>query len=59
MALQSAPELSKEKLDEIMKKLSPADKQKVETVLKDPELTKKIFSTPEAPALYKKFTGDK
>lgn len=59
MALQSAPELSKEKLDEIMKKLSPADKQKVETVLKDPELTKKIFSTPEAQALYKKFTGDK
>lgn len=56
---KNSTEFSKEKLDEIIKKLSPSDRQRVEQVLKSPELTKKILATPEAQALYKKFIDQK
>ena len=57
MADKIPPALSKENLDEMMKKLSSADRQKVEKVLADPALTKKILATPEAQALLKKLGG--
>ena len=56
MADKIPPALSKENLDEMMKKLSSADRQKVEKVLADPALTKKILATPEAQALLKKLS---
>ena len=57
MTDKNMPQFSKEMLNEMMKKLSAADRQKVENILKDPALTKKVLASPEAQALMKKYGG--
>ena len=57
MADKNMPQFSKEALGEMMKKLSAADRQKVEKILSDPALTKKMLASPEAQALLKKYGG--
>lgn len=48
-----------EKREQLLKNLSDSDKQKVSKVLNDPELTKKLLSSPQAQSLLKNFFGDK
>lgn len=48
-----------EKGEQLLKNLSDSDKQKVSKVLNDPELTKKLLSSPQAQSLLKNFFGDK
>ncbi|MBE6788718.1 MAG: hypothetical protein E7539_03535 [Ruminococcaceae bacterium] len=49
----------KEKQNELLNKLSDKDKEKVSKVLSDPELTKKILSSPQAKSLFKNLFGEK
>lgn len=48
-----------QKRDELLNKLSDKDKEKVSKVLSDPELTKKILSSPQAKSLLKNLFGEK
>lgn len=46
-------------VNEIMKKLSPKDAQKIQSILSDKNATSKLLSTPKAQQLLKKFMGEK
>ena len=48
-----------QKRDEILKRLSDKDREKVSEVLSNPELTKKLLSSPQAQSLLKKLFGEK
>ena len=47
------------KRDEILGRLSVKDREKVTEVLNNPELTKKLLSSPQAQSLIKNLFGDK
>lgn len=47
------------KPQEILKTLKPDDAKKLKQIMDDPELTKKILSSPQAQALMKQFMGGK
>ncbi|MBQ8868868.1 MAG: hypothetical protein IJ027_04025 [Oscillospiraceae bacterium] len=48
-----------QKRDEILKRLSDKDREKVSEVLSNPELTKKLLSSPQAQSLLKNLFGEK
>ena len=47
------------KRDEILSRLNQKDREKVSKVLSDPEMTKKLLSSPQAQSLIKNLFGDK
>ncbi|MBQ1262830.1 MAG: hypothetical protein IIX89_00905 [Oscillospiraceae bacterium] len=47
------------KRDEILSRLSQKDRDKVSEVLNNPEMTKKLLSSPQAQSLIKNLFGDK
>ena len=47
------------KRDEILKRLSDKDREKVSEVLNNPELTKKLLSSPQAQSLLQNLFGEK
>jgi hypothetical protein len=47
------------KRDEILKRLSDKDREKVSEVLNNPELTKKLLSSAQAQSLLKNLFGEK
>ena len=47
------------KRDEILKRLSDKDREKVSEVLNNPELTKKLLSSEQAQSLLKNLFGEK
>ncbi len=47
------------KRDEILKRLSDKDREKVTEVLNNPEMTKKLLSSPQAQSLLKNLFGEK
>lgn len=49
---------SESEVNNILKELDPQQANKIKSILKDPETTKKLLQTPQAQALIKKF-GDK
>ena len=50
---------SENKGQELLNKLSDKDKEKVSQVMSDPELTKKILSSPQAMSILKNLFGEK
>lgn len=46
-------------VQQLMNQLSPADRERVESVLHDKSAMQKLLSTPQAQALMKKFGGGK
>ncbi len=48
-----------QKRDEILKRLNDKDREKVSEVLSNPELTKKLLSSPQAQSLLKNLFGEK
>ena len=57
---QTAKKVSDEKgRQELLNSLSEKDRQKVTEVLKNPELTKQLLSSPKAKDLLKNLFGDK
>lgn len=48
-----------EMLDSLMKKLSPEDRKKVQSLLSDREACRRMLGTPEAQELIRKLTGGK
>ena len=47
------------KRDEILKRLSDKDREQVSEVLNNPELTKKLLSSPQAQSLLQNLFGEK
>jgi len=45
--------------EELLNRLSDSDKEKVSKIMSDPELTKKILSSPQAKSLLKNLFGEK
>lgn len=51
--------INENKGEELLSKLSQKDKEKVSKVMQDPELTKKILSSPQAMSILKNLFGEK
>ena len=56
---QLRQELEAGKFDNALKNMSPAEANKFQQVVKNPQMIDKIMSTPQAKALYQKLTGGK
>lgn len=48
-----------EQVQQLLRQLSPADRQRINDVLQSQEATEKLLSTPQAQELMKKFRGGK
>ncbi|MBR0483879.1 MAG: hypothetical protein IJJ69_03765 [Oscillospiraceae bacterium] len=56
---QLRQELEAGKFDSALKNMSPAEANKFQQAVKNPQMIDKIMSTPQAKALYQKLTGGK
>lgn len=54
---QLRQELESGKFDNAMKNMSPAEANKFQQAVKNPQMLNKMMSTPQAKALYQKLTG--
>lgn len=59
MTMQNKADKNQQLAQELMKKLSPEDRKKLDSILSDKAATQKILSTPEAQKLLKDLLGGK
>jgi F0F1-type ATP synthase assembly protein I len=57
--MQNKPDKNQQLAQELMKKLNPEEKKKLDNILADKAATQKILNTPEAQKLLKELLGGK
>lgn len=59
MTMQNKTDKNQQLAEELMKKLSPEERKKLDGILSDKEAAQKILSTPQAQKLLKELLGGK